>query len=483
MTVPSATNRVNYTGNGVTTAFTFPYIFYDEDHLKVYFDGVLQSSGYVVTGAGSEIGGGVTFTSAPSADVSILIRRVVGYTQDTDFENFDGNPSDVTEKQFDLLAMQTQQLADESARSLRLREDDPTTSIELPLVADRANMFLAFDSLGNPTASSGATSTGTTFGATGEDLAATATPALARSVLELGTMATQAASSVAITGGSITGITDLAVADGGTGASTGAGAYNNISAPFNSDRVLYGLTLSNNVSNATNDIDIAAGACVSDDGTTVMSLSAITKQLDAAWAVGTNQGGLDMGSIANTTYHLWVINRPDTNVTDVLFSASASSPTMPANYTKKKCIGSIVRTGGAIKAFTQYGNYFEWVSPVVDVDAQNPGTSATTRTLNSIPTGVSVLAHIFAGIYGGTTNSIVGYISSLSQTDLAPQATSTASLTGMGNFHGPDAGSRWSFTSVRIWTNTSAQVRTRIDVSGLNDRIGLISAGWTDPRI
>lgn len=287
---------------------------------------------------------------------------------------------------------------------------------------------------------------------------------------------------VSIAGGLTLG-TDLALTEGGTGASTGAGAYNNISAPFNSDRVLYGLTLSNNVSDATNDIDIAAGACVSDDGTTVMSLSAITKQLDAAWAVGTNQGGLDTGTIANTTYHLWVINRPDTNVTDVLFSASASAPTMPANYTKKKCIGSIIRTGAAIKAFTQYGNYFEWASPVVDVDAQNPGTSATTRTLNSIPTGVKVRAHIFAGIHGGSTNSIVGYISSLSQTDLAPQATSTTSLTGMGNFHGPDAGSRWSFTSVRIWTNTSAQVRTRIDASSLNDRIGLISAGWMDPRI
>lgn len=46
------------------------------------------------------------------------------------------------------------------------------------------------------------------------------TAADARTNLGLGTMATQAASNVAITGGSITGITDLAVADGGTGAST-----------------------------------------------------------------------------------------------------------------------------------------------------------------------------------------------------------------------------------------------------------------------
>jgi hypothetical protein len=41
----------------------------------------------------------------------------------------------------------------------------------------------------------------------------------------LGTIATQSAGSVAITGGSITGITDLAIADGGTGAGTAADAF------------------------------------------------------------------------------------------------------------------------------------------------------------------------------------------------------------------------------------------------------------------
>jgi len=41
-------------------------------------------------------------------------------------------------------------------------------------------------------------------------------------------MARQASSNVTITGGSITGITDLAVADGGTGASTAANARTNL---------------------------------------------------------------------------------------------------------------------------------------------------------------------------------------------------------------------------------------------------------------
>jgi len=46
----------------------------------------------------------------------------------------------------------------------------------------------------------------------------------------LGTMSTQAASNVTITGGSVTGITDLAIADGGTGASTASGALGNLGA-------------------------------------------------------------------------------------------------------------------------------------------------------------------------------------------------------------------------------------------------------------
>ena len=52
--------------------------------------------------------------------------------------------------------------------------------------------------------------------------------ATARATLGLGTIATQSAAAVAITGGAITGITDLAIADGGTGASTAAGARTNL---------------------------------------------------------------------------------------------------------------------------------------------------------------------------------------------------------------------------------------------------------------
>ncbi len=125
MTVSSSVNKTEYTGDGVSTVFSFPYIFYSNSDIKVYFNGVLQSSGYTVSGAGNSGGGNVTFSIAPTNGVEIVIIRIVSYIQNTDFTDFDGNPSTVTERAFDILTMQTQQLAESQGRVVSVSIGSP----------------------------------------------------------------------------------------------------------------------------------------------------------------------------------------------------------------------------------------------------------------------------------------------------------------------------------------------------------------------
>lgn len=238
------------------------------------------------------------------------------------------------------------------------------------------------------------------------------------------------------------------------------------------DRVLTGLILSNNVSDATNDIDVSAGSCVSDDGTTIMTLSAITKRLDASWAVGTNQGGLDTGAIANTTYHVWVIHRTDTSVTDVIFSTSASTPTMPTGYNKQKCIGSIVRASASILGFNQFGNDFYFDSPPAVYDSgATAGISAITATLGC-PIGVKFKAYCNMTV---VDNANYVYASSLDNSDLAPSTSATplsSGGVGTGATHtGP----------ISVWTNTNSQIRVRQSVNSAGG-FKIATLGWMDTR-
>jgi hypothetical protein len=190
-----------------------------------------------------------------------------------------------------------------------------------------------------------------------------------------------------------------------------------------------GLVIANNATDATNDIDISTGECR--DATNVTNLflrTALTKRLDAVWAVGTNQGGLDTGSVANSNYYVWLIKRLDTGVVDVLFSLSSTAPTMPTDYTIKRLIGWIKRSSGAIVGFHAYetaggGLNYLWDSPTLDLDlsAGQISTTATTIALK-VPLHFSVEA-LFNMIWSDASASEYVYLSCPDQTDLLPSTT------------------------------------------------------------
>jgi len=98
----------------------------------------------------------------------------------------------------------------------------------------------------------------------GRSLIDDADASTARSTLGLGTISTQNANSVSISGGSVTGITDLAIADGGTGQSTAAAAFNALSPITSVGDVIIG----NGVNSATRLAIGANGTVLTSNGTT-----------------------------------------------------------------------------------------------------------------------------------------------------------------------------------------------------------------------
>jgi hypothetical protein len=88
-----------------------------------------------------------------------------------------------------------------------------------------------------------------------------------------------------------------------------------------------GLTLSNDPTTPNTVLDIAIGSATSDDNHLLIPLvSAYTKNCNAAWALGSGQGALDVGTAlaASRWYHLYLILRGDTNAVDLLLSQAPS---------------------------------------------------------------------------------------------------------------------------------------------------------------
>jgi hypothetical protein len=249
------------------------------------------------------------------------------------------------------------------------------------------------------------------------------------------------------------------------------------------DNYLSGLTLSNDGTSPNTVIDVAAGVAADAGNVELMRLtSAITKSISSTWAVGSGNGGLDSGSVAASTwYHVWLIRRPDTGVVDALISTSATGPTLPTNYTQQRRIGSIKTDGSShIVAFVQNGNEFVWNAFVTDFDVTNPGTSAITRTL-TVPTGIKVRAR------GSIAITLANSLNSACHFLISDLAISDQTV----NFNGPSqVGADNASTSVNsvssgtfaVWTNTSAQVRTRAEFSDSTTRYTGFTWGWDDLR-
>jgi hypothetical protein len=152
MTVSVKRNKVQYTGDNSTTAFsvTFPYT--ESSQVKVHLGGTLQTitTHYTLSAPGAT--GTVTFGTAPSSGVNVSLIRETDYLQGVDYVNNDALDAETLEKAFDKLTMMCQQLDNKIEGAVGFEEtvsDSSTTSLKLASgTTDLAGKLLAFDSTG-----------------------------------------------------------------------------------------------------------------------------------------------------------------------------------------------------------------------------------------------------------------------------------------------------------------------------------------------
>jgi hypothetical protein len=241
----------------------------------------------------------------------------------------------------------------------------------------------------------------------------------------------------------------------------------------------HGLTLSNDT-DTDHDILISTGVAMDSTNVVIMNLgTAITKQLDATWAVGDDAGGRASGASLSTStwYHIHLIRASDGTV-DAGFDTSVTAANLltDSGYTYYRRIGSVLTDGSSnILQFIQQGDKFTWSIPVSDEANANPGTSAVTDALTT-PTGVVSEADItFTHSDDTATTAGYGLVTPVSATDTTPSATLHHTFVNANGGVGAAVS-----TNLSILTNTSSQIRYRLSVSDADVTASIVTHGWRE---
>lgn len=150
-----------------------------------------------------------------------------------------------------------------------------------------------------------------------------------------------------------------------------------------------GLTLSAAGSTAT--FGIAAGQATDSTGAALMSLASAYTKTTSAWAVGTGNGALDVGTIENSKWHTaYLIRRTDTNVDDVLISLAPG----------KNATVTISQASPGVVTWTNHG--LQANTPVVFTTTGALPTGLTAGTQYYVKTVSTVSTFTVSATQGGS---------------------------------------------------------------------------------
>lgn len=241
---------------------------------------------------------------------------------------------------------------------------------------------------------------------------------------------------------------------------------------------LWGGGISNNGVDASHDIDIAVLECRDfADAADIVLSAALTKQIDASWVTGDDQGGLSSTlTVANNTwYHVFAIIVA--GVADVGFDTSLTAANLVTDHsaTAYYRLGSIKTDGSAnIIPFLQTGDNVQWDVPIVDVDILSPGTSAVLREMSS-PLGIK--CEVFGVALMENENGVGNGSTILTDPDTADTVPALGNTLGTTNLNTANTGVQF-----RVMTDTSSQIRSRSTETGTNVGLELNTFGYVDTR-
>jgi hypothetical protein len=236
---------------------------------------------------------------------------------------------------------------------------------------------------------------------------------------------------------------------------------------------LAGLVLSTAGSSAT--FGITAGVAANSTSADMLLLTSTYTKTTSAWAVGTGNGALDTGTVANNQwYHVYLIKRTDTGVVDLICSLSAASPTLPTNYTLYRYIGSMLTDGSAQwTAFSQIEDMVYWGAVRLDLNSTTVGTTSQLVTL-SVPPGFNVRPLFRAIVPASQSQGIL--ISGPIETDVAAGSAYNSSP----GFDSVGATGQVASAQGAIYTNTSGQIR--VIAAATSQSLAIHTRGYINSR-
>ena len=191
----------------------------------------------------------------------------------------------------------------------------------------------------------------------------------------LGTIATQASSNVSITGGSITGIIDLAVVDGGTGASTASGARTNLGLVIGTDVLAPTGSAASLTGFPTFNQNTTGSAATLTTGRTIAITGDLT-YTSASFNGSANVTGA--GTLATVNTNVGSFTNASVTVNGKGLITAASSGTAPV--TSVTGTSPVASSGGVTPAISLESGYG---------DTLNPYASKTAKYVLAAPNGSS----------------------------------------------------------------------------------------------